>query len=453
MSRASHLVAVVAVAGLLSAVAAEREARACGGCFHPPPETPTVVTDHRMILSISKEESTLWDQIRYTGAPSSFAWVLPISGTVRVGLSADSLFGNLDQLTSTLIVQPAASCPPRPASHGCSSTTDAQSASGRSPFDPAVEVTKREVVGPYESVQLKATDAKALETWLTRNGFVVPPDVQPVVDQYVAEKFDFLALRLLPGKGIQDMRPVRVTTPGANVVLPLRMVAAGTGPVVGITLWIVGEGRYEPQNFPSFRIKDEELVWDWTANRSNYMELRAQKTQAADGRAWDLESSMNSALGSSFPQFAGYPPSYDFSQLDYLPDEQAGKSAVQAHDDDVTALGGGTKRITRLRADLSHAALAADLVVTASADQSELQRIRLATKDSGQPPCPVYDQSGAVVGTAPRDKAQEYADKNERFSCTTSSGSRSPYWLGGALTALAVTIARGWRRRHPRVVP
>ena len=428
----------------------ETDARACGGCFHPPPgENPSVVTDHRMILSISKQQSTLWDQIKYTGSPSSFAWVLPVSGTVEVGISADSVFGNLDALTATSILEPPKNCPrqPQSSSGGCSSVTDAQSSlAGGADRNSGVEVTKRDVVGPYETVQLKATDAGALEKWLSQNGFVVTPDVQPIVNQYVTEKFDFLALKLLPGKGVQDMRPVRVTTHGANAVLPLRMVSAGTGSMVGITLWVLGEGRYEPQNFPTFRIKDDELVWDWAQNRSNYMELRAQKTQAASARAWDLESSQSpnpqqfrSLFGSSSP-----------SPIDYQADDKAGKSAEQVRSEDLTALFEGktieTTRVTRLRADLAHAALSEDLVMLASADQGVLPNVRQATKESGQPMCFVYTE-GRTSGMAPRDEAAQRMEGDERFGCTTSSRSRGGAWLGAAAAALALAIARARCRR------
>lgn len=86
-------------ATLLTTHLLAQDAWACGGCFNPPQpphENPTVITDHRMILTVSQQESTLWDQIEYSGEPSSFAWVLPISGAVRVGLSADSMFKSLD---------------------------------------------------------------------------------------------------------------------------------------------------------------------------------------------------------------------------------------------------------------------------------------------------------------------------------------------------------------------
>ena len=102
-------IVVLALGTALSLIAAERDARACGGCFAPP-DVPTVVTDHRMIMSISKDQSTLYDQIRYTGEPSAFAWVLPIAGTVKVGLSSDALFASFDAQTAVQVNPPALVC-------------------------------------------------------------------------------------------------------------------------------------------------------------------------------------------------------------------------------------------------------------------------------------------------------------------------------------------------------
>src|SRR5262245_45666116 len=64
------------------------DADACGGCLINQQES-TQVTGHRMVLSISNDRTTLWDQITYSGDPTSFAWVLPIKGTVEIGLSSD----------------------------------------------------------------------------------------------------------------------------------------------------------------------------------------------------------------------------------------------------------------------------------------------------------------------------------------------------------------------------
>src|SRR5215469_6487769 len=80
-----------ASAFLLATTTAVRDAHACGGCFDPPTppeESGTVVTDHQMIFVTAPQQTTLYDMIKYTGSPASFAWVLPIHGAVTIGLSS-----------------------------------------------------------------------------------------------------------------------------------------------------------------------------------------------------------------------------------------------------------------------------------------------------------------------------------------------------------------------------
>jgi hypothetical protein len=71
------LIKTLFIAPILAlAVMPARDAAACGGCFHEvnlQQTESTQVTGHRMILSVSKTQSTLWDQITYSGNPSSFA--------------------------------------------------------------------------------------------------------------------------------------------------------------------------------------------------------------------------------------------------------------------------------------------------------------------------------------------------------------------------------------------
>ena len=469
---AKAALAAVAISG--SFMALETEARACGGCFIPT-ENPTVVTDHRMILSVSKDQTTLYDQIKYSGSPSSFAWVLPISGTVEVGLSADIVFQALDGMTQTQITPPPQNCPPPPDCGGRGTFSPSASA-GAEDANGGVTVTKREVVGPYETVQLKATTPGALATWLAANGFNVPADVQPVVDKYVTENFDFLALKLVPGKTVQDMRPVRVTTKGAASVLPLRMVAAGTGSTVGIGLWVVGEGRYETQNFPSFVIPTSDIAWDWSQNKSNYTDIRAQKTTAGGGKAWEVESSIllnpssvENAVNNGYyfngggggPGGGGAVDAETQAQQAYLPvtDPQTNavtKTAQQVRAEDLATLFHGipsaTARVTRMRADLAHAALDADLVMTASADQTQLSNIRQLTKELNEPLCPVY--SGCdTAGTAPRSEAVARANASgggESFSCSTTSRPSAPTWLGLGGGFLALALVKAARRARKR---
>lgn len=437
--------ALAAVLGVCALLVSESRADACGGCFHPEGETPTVVTDHRMIFSVSQTQATLYDQIQYQGNPSSFAWVLPYAGDITVGVSSDALFQVLDQQTATQLNPPPQNCPSLPSD--CFEDDDDYSAgsvlppSSNAKRDQGVEVLKREVVGPYETVQLKATDPNALADWLAKNKFAIPPDVQPIIAQYLGEHFNFLAVKLVPGAGTQSMRPIRVTTKGASVALPLRMVAAGTGATVGITLWIVGDGRYQPQSFPTFHIEDPELLWDWDANKSNYTDLRAQKTAAGNNAIWEIESSTVTSQSTLQGRLGFFPdPNHG-----YTVEGQDDVGVVETRDLDTlfNGINPSTARVTRLRADLAHAALNRDFVVEAAPDQVVLPNIRQVTKESVEPMCPVYDDCGQV-GTARRSEAIRKNKDNE--GCATTRYKRSG-WLELSLAGVGLAMIRRRRKR------
>jgi hypothetical protein len=113
--------------------------------------------------------------------------------------------------------------------------------------------------------------------------------MDPVIAAYVAEKLDFIAIKLRPGVGVAAMQPVRVVVPGADAQLPLRMVAGGIGANVGLTLFVISEGRYEAQNFPNATIDANKVFWDFSTNRSNYQDLVLEGMKAQDGKTWVSE--------------------------------------------------------------------------------------------------------------------------------------------------------------------
>src|SRR5262249_31953837 len=146
------ILAAASIAAALS-LAPVREAAACGGCFSPPAEN-TEVASHRMILSVSQSQTTLYDQIKYSGSPSSWAWVLPTKGPLSVGLSSDALFETLDQLTQVTVRGPRLTC----GTFGTGGSTGSFSSSSSG----GVTVISQMVVGPYETVQLSSTNPTAL---------------------------------------------------------------------------------------------------------------------------------------------------------------------------------------------------------------------------------------------------------------------------------------------------
>jgi hypothetical protein len=489
MRKAIVLGALLSV-GLTLPLLGERDARACGGCFVPPPppgqNADSQITGERMIFSISTLQSTLYDEITYSGSPASFAWVLPIKGKADVGLSADLLFSTLDLATSSTVLEPPTNCPPPPTcNYGGGADAGAALASGGSggSANQGVTVLSQAQVGPYETVQLSSKDGSALTNWLTSNGYNIPASDQPSIDHYVAEGMDFLALKLVPGAGVKRMQPVRVTIPGAFPVLPLRMVAVGTGANTGITLWIVADGRWAPKNFPFFTITDAELAWDWNTNLSNFEQLRQSKAAAFHGAGWQIESSIDLAVNNfsltveqaqqslqySTNPVGGYTVSTSGngagdagasdggrvveSGTGFDAGDEAALQAAAQKDVEVLFAGikGSNARITRMRGDIAHSALTNDLVIEASADQAEISNVYNPTQQIGQPLCQVYNSSCQQTGELPRAEAQAQAQGDNSGCSTTASGALGSGWTLGVLSgALGLIGLRARRRRERR---
>jgi hypothetical protein len=483
----------IAVAAACALV--DRPAEACGGCFHPvAPRQVTVVTGHRMAFSVSPQQTVLWDQIQYSGEPQDFAWVLPVRPGAQIQLSHDELFEALDALTDPVITGPTPNCSNGSApAFGCGSSSSSASAEfgGASPSDSnngnTVQVLSEGVVGPYEQVTLHSSNPNALTDWLQANSYDIPTSIAPVIAAYVAGGFDFIALRLAPGQGVQAMQPVRVVMPGAGLSLPLRMVAAGVGASVGITLYVISDGRYQAQNFPNGVVDGSKLVWLHAQAESNYESFAEQIMQGSGGRTWltefsqltslygtpsSISSSGNYSCGS--PGAGGSVSSFGNPTLPSLyygqclcqttgsacvdgTDAEATREAGEAAGDDAASctpcgafddlqvasvgLDPESTWLTRMRAILPSTALSTDLAIEAASPQSTVSNQYTASvyDDPTYDPCTASSAAGgnggnggggcSAVDTSPMISGRELA-----------AGSLVMLWAAG--------LRRRWQRRQ-----
>lgn len=387
ISGVSRILAALALGVVGASVVPTRAAQACGGCFSPTPPPGAVfsVTDHRMVLSMSGQQTTLWDQFSYSGNPSEFAWILPIrSGpTVRVELADDQFLSLMESVSAPVLSgvpsQASRDCgyciPPRqsygqcpgspPANYGYADSSVGSWADAAAPSAdvPGVVVHREEVVGPYQVTTIGGGDAMAIRTWLSMNGYNVPASIEPVLMNYVNMHMDFVAVRLRGTEGLRRMKPLKITMPGLQPVLPLQMVAAGVSDKVGLALMVIADSRYEAQNFPNFRVRDEDLTYDFNAPRRAEEEFRAasRRLDVMAGGGWQTETSRQvdgSLLSFSAQRIPPSPPGMD-------------GTSTSAADDVRTALTGlgGNVVITRLRAELPASALTRDLLLRASIEE------------------------------------------------------------------------------------
>lgn len=468
--------AIMTLLSCLGLCGAPRAALACGGCFHAPSRDAetTVVTGHRMAFAVSAERTVLWDQIQYQGAPEDFSWVLPVLPGAFIETSTDAWFETLETVTQTQVTSPQLTCATSGGS-GCScgagmSASDGASArSGGFDDGSQVVVVHKGTIGPYETVTLRSTDGDALTEWLEGNGYFVPADIAPIIAAYVGEGSDFIALRLKPGAGVQQMQPVRVVTPNGAGLLPLRMVAAGTGASVEIVLYGIAEERLSMPDLHEVSVDTKQLVWDFAGTTSNYGELRRQAlarnlgfstlTSFADRGAFSKQYSapdgglIGYQVSGSTGQF-GVPAFNNFADL-YFAQASANSPVPRTCPSIVGSLGGddliapasasafacgdfsdisaamvgmhpARVWLTRFELELPREALSQDCVVVASESQTAVSNQLVATKFTNPPSTcaqPVFESRLA-----------------------SGSPSRVNVWL----SVLAVMALHGLRRRARR---
>jgi hypothetical protein len=428
------VVASLALSGALGAsVFSERSASACGACVHqpPPPNPPpnqvdTQVTGHRMAFALSPQQTVLWDQISYSGNPKEFAWVLPVRKGTRVELSSDAWLAALDASTATVIEPPdiPSNCP-QPSSSGgfgggglsdgygsdgngcdefgggCASSeaegafangggedggaADGGAFHGGPPPPPPVQVQTQEVVGPYDVVIVHSSQGEALGAWLVANGFEVPKTLQPVIDKYVAEGFDFVALKLAPGGNERAMQPVRVVEPGADPSLPLRMVAGGVGASVSLELWVISEGRYHPQNFPDATVDFSQLTYSVGASESNYETLATNALASGNGTGWLTEYAGYAPLQPATPNTPGLLDAYNQACMPTLGTTCDAGAAPDAAVDDAPSSDAGGEATTEGGDDaaLIDAAASDAAAVSDAADAANAADAADAADDAG----------------------------------------------------------------------
>jgi hypothetical protein len=269
-----------------------RPATACGGCFSPT-DTVTAVNSHRMAIALTPDKTMLWDQIRYSGDPADFVWVLPVPAPPDVALADPGFFPALEQRTAPVILPPI--CQGRASHEGCGCGGGGGDSSADSGLgiddgdDDGVTVYQEQVVGPYETVTIGSDDPGALRAWLDDHDYRVPSAADPAIDYYVGLDSLFLVMRLAPAADVDQMQPVRVTYPGYMGSFPLRMVTVGAAGMLDLTLWVIADQRYQTWTYPTTEVADGALDWYGGGQQSNYGDLFEAAIQDAGGRAWVAE--------------------------------------------------------------------------------------------------------------------------------------------------------------------
>jgi hypothetical protein len=318
----------ICIAGLLLLGASR--AWADGGMFLPREVAASIAatlaqTRQEVVLAVHPLESTAAPtaagsaqtavtyvlRTHFRGEPTALAWVIPVPDTPTNVLAHEDarLFERLDLMTSPRfsILEPPA---PRRGC-GCAATGGMAGPPGE-----LVEVEARGTAGIFDWAALTSSGADALLTWLDDNGFEVPAEAAPILDDYIAQDMHFLAVRVNEaGEAGDDAGPIEIpplqfTVSGARVFYPMAISRVTAADPTEVLVYLLGDHRMEAANLPNGVIDPVALVYDPNSPSLTNYEVLFTETLADLGGA---------AL---ITEYAGYVP---YSELiDVWPDGPLG---------------------------------------------------------------------------------------------------------------------------------
>lgn len=255
---------------------------ACGGLFCQ--NTPVDQQAERIIFTVNANDTiTAYVQITYTGSAEDFSWVVPVPSVPTVDVAEIESFDEMSRLTAPVFIpplMPGCAAIPMPMS---ASSVDMAGAGG-------VEVLASGVAGPYAYDVVTSSQPMELINWLRKNKYRITEQMEPLIEVYTDEGLIFLAMKLRPEEGAQDIQPVVMTYKGEHPMIPIRLTAVAANPNMNIITWILGDKQAVPTNYAHPTLDDSNLRYSFnSSDGTNYLQVVDQTVDLYNGRAFITE--------------------------------------------------------------------------------------------------------------------------------------------------------------------
>jgi hypothetical protein len=270
---------VVTVA--LAVLAAPRIASAFCGFYVAGSDQQLVADATQVVLMRQGTRTVLSMQNNYKGPPQEFAMVIPVPVVLHepdVKTLPKQVFASVERMGAPRLVEYWEQDPCAPVAKYEAMPMAAPGGAPRSrmvakPADLGVTVEAQFTVGEYQIVILSAKDSTGLDTWLRRERYNIPKNVEPLLRPYVEGGSKFFVAKVDPKKvqftdGRADLSPLRFHYDSEQFVLPIRLGLANSGGTQDLIVNILAPGqRYELANYPNVTIPTNLDVEDSVKER------------------------------------------------------------------------------------------------------------------------------------------------------------------------------------------
>jgi hypothetical protein len=268
-------------------------AEACGGFFcnqsSDPNNLPVAQTAENVLFAMDRTANGDFQleahvQIFYSGPADKFSWIVPVDNQPVISVGSNAIFTSLLGLTQPrfgLKWSTEGTCRPIPQGVANGDTGYAPGSSASSgpgvpggSATPGVDIAFRGDVGPYGAAVIKSTDpqdSKPVIDWLNENQYFVTSEGARLIADYVRQEKYFVAIKLLPQRGVKEILPLVMRFSGPGPCIPLKLTAIAALKDLKINLWVLADQRVVPDNVYEMEINPARITW--FDGGSNYDEL------------------------------------------------------------------------------------------------------------------------------------------------------------------------------------
>jgi len=215
----------------------------------------------------------VWEQGRtvmtmasdYEGDPREFALVVPVPTFIKreqINVGDSAIVDHLDAYTAPRLVEYFDEDPCRPVvayEMALPATASVDSAQRQRANSLGVTIEASYTVGEYDIVILSAKESSGLTTWLTENGYKLPPGATQVLGSYIKQNLRFFVARVNLEEqsklGFSYLRPLQIAYESPKFMLPIRLGTVNAdGPQDLLLYALTRKGRIETTNYRTVKL-------------------------------------------------------------------------------------------------------------------------------------------------------------------------------------------------------
>lgn len=407
----------------------------------------------KVVLAREGQRTVVTMAADYEGAPSDFAMVVPVPTFIRrdqIRVVDPALIEHVDNYSAPRLVEyfdpdPCAPMMEREYAPQAGARDEIAVTARRMAKALGVTIEARYEVGEYDILILSAKQSAGLVTWLTENGYRMPPGAAEVVGSYLRQNMKFFVARVNlkrhRAEGAERLRPLQIDYVHRKFMLPIRLgTVNANGPQELFVFTLTRRGRVETTNYRTVKLPSDMDVPIFVKDRfpAFYRAMFSRAVQRQGGNAIFLEYAWDSR---SCDPCSAEPLS---------PEESAKLGAAWAMRDEDRDDG---VFVTRLHVRYTRATFPEDLVLQETGDEETFQgRYVLRHPFTGPARCPQasayqdelverWDRDARTLASLTGWRVGDIKAKMRNSGQRPSAASAAPSWWDSLWAAIRISWA------------